>query len=207
MQTWNPLGNTWYDALQTKVTKRLSQGLDFVVTYTYSKTLVLGAEENNNYGSVTNPIINDVFNRNANKTLSGLDQPNALIIAGTYRPPTLLAGASSFVSKALSWVTRDWQLGGVLRYGSGFPIRTPAATTSLNSQIFQGTLMERVPGQPFYTDTWVDKSGKTHTGEVLDINCGCFDPRRRGKTRRKVTSELPTPISPITGCSGAPWRA
>ncbi len=178
VQTWNPLGNTWYDSLQTKVTKRLSHGLDFVVSYTYSKTLVLGAEENNNYGSVVNPIINDVFNRQANKTLSGLDQPHSLIIAGTYTPPTRLAGASGFASKTLSWVSRDWQIGAVMRYASGFPFRVPGSTTNLNSLIFQGTLVERVPGVPLFTDTWVDKQGKTHTNEPLDINCGCFDPRR-----------------------------
>jgi hypothetical protein len=178
VQTWNPLGDTWYDALQTKVTKRLSQGLDFVVTYTYSKTLSLGAEENNNYGSITNPIVNDVFNRPANKTLSGLDQPHSLILAGTYRPPALMAGASGFLSKALSWVTAAWQLGAVVRYASGFPFRTPPATTNLNSLIFQSTLAERVPGVPLFNDTWVDKNGKTHTNEPLDINCGCFDPRK-----------------------------
>jgi len=178
VQTWNPLGDTWYDSLQTKATKRLSKGLDFVVTYTYSKNLALGAEENNNYGSVTNPVINNVFNRAANKTLSGLDQPHSLIMAGTYRPPALLAGSAGFAGKAASWATRDWQIGAVMHYASGYPFRTPAATTTLNSLIFQGTLVERVPGQSFYTDTWVDKKGKTHTGEVLDINCGCFDPRR-----------------------------
>jgi len=179
VQTWNPLGDTWYDALQTKVTKRLSQGLDFVVTYTYSKSLALGAEENNNYASITNPIINDVFNRNANKTLSGLDQPHSLIIAGTYRPSALLVGTSGFAGKTLSWVTRDWQIGAVMRYASGFPFRVPqAANNSLNSLVFQNTLVERVPGQPLFTDTWVDKKGKTHNNEPLDINCGCFDPRR-----------------------------
>jgi hypothetical protein len=178
VQTWNPLGNTWYDALQTKVTKRLSEGLDFVVTYTYSKTLSLGAEENNNYGSVTNPIINDVFNRQANKTLSGLDQPHALIVAGTYRPPTIMANAAGLIGKALSWLERDWQIGAVVRYASGFPFRVPQSTTNLSSLIFQNTLVERVPGEPLYTTTWVDKEGKTHTNEELDINCGCFDPRK-----------------------------
>ena len=178
VQTWNPLGNTWYDALQSKVTKRLSQGLDFVVTYTWSKTLSLGAEENNNYGSVVNPIINNVFNRQANKTLSGLDQPHSLLIAGTYNAPRLFKGGSSFASKALSWITSDWQIGGVLRYASGIPFRVPAATTTLSSLIFQGTLMERVPGEPLFTTTWVDKNGKTHTNEELNINCGCYDPRR-----------------------------
>jgi hypothetical protein len=178
VQTWNPLGNTWYDGLQTKVTKRLSNGLDFVVTYTYSKSLALGAEENNNYGSVVNPIINNVFNRQGNKTLSGLDQPHSLLIAGTYTIPGLLKGASGFASKAFSWITSDWQIGGVLRYASGIPFRVPGSQTNLNALIFQNTLVERVLGEPLFTTNWVDKNGKTHTNEELDINCGCYDPRK-----------------------------
>jgi hypothetical protein len=178
VQTWNPLGNTWYDSLQSKVTKRLSDGLDFVVTYTWSKSLSLGSEENNNYGSVTNPIINNVFDRQNSKTLSGLDQPHSLMIAGTYTAPGLLRGASRFAPKLLSWITSDWQIGGVLRYASGFPFRVPSATSNLGSLIFQNTLVERVPGEPLFTTTWVDKEGKTHTNEELDINCGCYDPRR-----------------------------
>ncbi|PYS32379.1 MAG: hypothetical protein DMG14_34700, partial [Acidobacteria bacterium] len=178
VQTWNPLGSTWYDGLQSKVTKRLSKGLDFVVTYTWSKSLALGAEENNNYGSVVNPIINNVFNRQGNKTLSGLDQPHSFLIAGTYNAPGLFKGASGFASKALSWITSDWQIGGVLRYASGIPFRVPASTTNLNALIFQNTLVERVPGEPLFTTTWVDKNGKTHTNEELNINCGCYDPRK-----------------------------
>lgn len=178
VQTWNPLGNTWYDGLQSKVTKRLSDGLDFVVTYTYSKSLALGSEENNNYGSVVNPIINNVFDRQGNKTLSGLDQPHSLMIAGTYNPPSPFKGTSNLALRALSWIASDWQIGGILRYASGIPFRVPSATTNLNSLIFQSTLVERVPGEPLFNTTWVDKSGKTHTNEELDINCGCFDPRR-----------------------------
>jgi len=178
VQTWNPLGNTWYDSLQAKATKRLSKGMDFVVTYTYSKSLALGAEENNNYGSVVNPIINNVFNRQGNKTLSGLDQPHSLVIAGTYNLPALFKSASDFASKMLSWVASDWQIGGVLRYASGYPFRVPASTTNLNALIFQNTLVERVPGEPLFATTWVDKHGVTHENEELNINCGCFDPTR-----------------------------
>jgi hypothetical protein len=178
VQTWNPLGNTWYDGLQTKATKRLSQGLDFVVTYTWSKSLALGAEENNNYGSVVNPVVNNVFNRQGNKTLSGLDQPHSLLIGGTYTIPGLFKSASGFASRAFSWMTSDWQIGGVLRYASGIPFRVPNSTTNLNMLIFQNTLFERVPGEPLFTTTWVDKKGKTHTNEELNINCGCYDPRK-----------------------------
>jgi hypothetical protein len=191
VQTWNPLGNTWYDGLQSKVTKRLSDGLDFVVTYTWSKSLALGSEENNNYGSVVNPIVNNVFDRQNSKTLSGLDQPHSLMIAGTYNAPGVLRGASNFLSKAISWITSDWQIGGVLRYASGIPFRVPGATTSLNSLIFQGTLVERVPGEPLFNTTWVDKSGNTHTNEELDINCGCYDPRRTFVLNRNAWQNPP----------------
>ncbi len=161
VQTWNPLGNTWYDALQTKATKRFSHGLDAVVTYTYSKSLTIGAEENNNYGSTTTPVINDVFNRQNNKTLSGFDQPQTLIIAGNYTTPKLLTSSSGFGYKMLSWAARDWTAGAVLHYASGFPFKVPTATTGLSSFVFQNTNVNRVPGQPLFT---------------VDLNCHCFDP-------------------------------
>jgi hypothetical protein len=161
VQTWNPLGDTWYDALQSKVTKRFSHGLESVVTYTYSKSLALGAEEDNNYGSTTTPVVTDVFNRGLNKTLSGFDQPQTLIVAGSYTTPKVLAGASGFSSKAMSWAARDWTAGASVRYASGFPIKVPTATTSLNTYNFLTSLVNRVPGQPLFTQ---------------DLNCHCFDP-------------------------------
>ena len=163
VQTWTPLGNTWYDSLQAKVTKRFSHGLDALVTYTWSKSLSLGAEENNNYGSPTTPVINDVFNRMNSKSLSGFDQPQSLIIAGNYTTPKVFSGASSFGGKILSWLARDWTAGTVLRYASGLPFKVPTATTSLNTYIFQGTNVNRVPGEPFFT---------------VDLNCHCYDPNK-----------------------------
>jgi len=161
VQTWNPLGDTWYNALQAKVTKRFSHGLDALVTYTWSKSLALGAEEDNNYGSTTTPVINDVFNRQNNKTFSGFDQPQTLIVAGNYTTPKAFAGSSGFAPRVASWAARDWTAGTVLHYASGFPIKVPAATTSLNTYISQGTNVDRVPGVPLFTE---------------NLNCHCFDP-------------------------------
>jgi hypothetical protein len=158
VQTWNPLGNTWYDSLQAKMTKRFSHGLDFTVTYTFSKSLALGAEDNNNYGSPTTPVINDVFNRKINKSYSGFDMPHQLIIAGNYTTPRLQG--SSFGGKLLSWAARDWTLGAVMRYASGMPIKVPGATTNLQAYNFQPTVVNRVPGEPLF---------------LQDLNCHCFD--------------------------------
>jgi hypothetical protein len=163
VQYFNPLGNTWYDALQAKVTKRLSKGLDGLVTYTWSKNLVLGAEDNNQYSSPVPPIINNVFNRQNNKSLAGLDQPQALTVAANYTTPRLLSGGSDFLTKVASWIARDWTYGVVLRYASGFPFPVPAATTNLSALVFQTTRVNRVPGVPLFTQ---------------DLNCHCFDPSK-----------------------------
>ncbi len=156
---WNPLGNTWYDSLQTKVTKRFSQGLTAVVSYTWSKNLSLGAEDNNAY---FNAYPTDVFNRGINKALSSYDQPQVLIVTGNYTTPKLHLG-NGFASKVLSMVTGDWALGTNLRYSSGRPIHVPTATTNLQSYVFQNAWVNPVPGVPKFTQ---------------DLNCHCFDPNK-----------------------------
>jgi hypothetical protein len=154
---WNPVGNTWYDSLQAKLTKRFSHGLDAVVSYTWSKNLTLGAEDNNAY---SDSYPTDVFNRGINKSLSSYSQPQVLLINGNYTTPKLTLG-SGFMSKVASQVVRDWTLGAVLRYGSGLPIHVPTATNNLQSYVFQNAWVNRVPGQPLFT---------------RDLNCHCFDP-------------------------------
>jgi hypothetical protein len=153
---WSPLGNTWYDSLQAKVTKRLSHGLDLSSTFTWSRSLQLGAERDPNPGSTGNVVTNDVFNRSNNKYLSLHDQPFLFNIAANYLTPA----ASN--QKIIKWVTRDWSIGTFLAYGSGLPLQVPTANNNLSNQLFQGTFANRVPGQPLFT--------------VPDLNCHCYDP-------------------------------
>ena len=61
----------------------------------------------------------------------------------------------------MSAVVRDWTIGAVLRYASGIPIHVPLSTTNLGSYVFQNTFVNRVPGEPLFTE---------------DLNCHCFDP-------------------------------
>jgi hypothetical protein len=96
-----------------------------------------------------------------NKTFSGFDQPQSIIIAGNYTTPKILATASGFGSKVISMLARDWTFGTVLHYASGFLIKVPAATTSLTTYDFQNTNVNRVPGVPLFTQ---------------NLNCHCFDP-------------------------------
>ncbi|MBI4874381.1 MAG: TonB-dependent receptor [Acidobacteria bacterium] len=160
---WAPLGNNWYDSLQVKVTKRLSHGLDFTVAYTWSKTLT--TVEGHDGASVP---LNDVFNRRNQKTLSYLDQPHAFVTGFTYEVPKFGA------NKVVSALARGWTLGGVLRYGSGYPIRVPASNNALGSLLQRGTFANRVPGEPLF---------------LKDLNCHCIDPNKEFVLNPKAWSD------------------
>ncbi|HXP85095.1 MAG TPA: TonB-dependent receptor [Bryobacteraceae bacterium] len=152
---FNPLGDTWYESLQAKATKRMSHGLLATSTFTWSKTLTSGSERDPNPGSTGNAVFNDVFNRPNNKYLSIYDQPFQFILSLTYVTPKLNT------NKVLSWVARDWTYGAFMAYRSGLPLQVPAANNNLGLQVFQSTFANRVPGQPLFTH---------------DLNCHCFDP-------------------------------
>jgi hypothetical protein len=153
---WDPLGDTWYNALQAKATKRFSHGLSVLSTFTWSKNEDLGVETNTPAAS-GGAVINNVFNRANNKYLSAFDQPFQSDTSLTYVTPSLRA------NKVLSWITRDWTYGAFLRYASGLPIEVPLANNNLSNMLFQPTFADVVPGQSFYT---------------VNLNCHCYDPQK-----------------------------
>ncbi len=132
---WAPLGDSWYNSLQTKLTKRYSHGLTVNSAFTWSKA------EANPAGAV-----NNVFNRQNSKSITNFDQPFIFNTGLTYIIPKFER------SKLLSTIVSDWTFGGLFQYASGAPIPTPTATTNQNSLLFQNTLMNRVPGVPLYLE-------------------------------------------------------
>jgi hypothetical protein len=156
---WVPDGDTWYEALQMKGTKRFSHGLQAGTSFTWSKQLESGVEDD--YGRGDGVFINNVFNRPNQKTLSAYDQPLLLVISGSYLTPKLNGGNKFTSNKVVGWLARDWQIGTLLRYASGLPIQSPTSTSNLATYTFQTTLMDRVPGVPLFTQ---------------DLNCHCFNP-------------------------------
>jgi hypothetical protein len=124
---WAPLGNTWYDSLQIKLTKRFSQGLDFTAAYSWQKEITVGAETFDPAFAAVGPPINDLNDMRSNKTLSGLSVPHRLVIAANYTIPRF-----ENMNQILSRVISNWQLGAVINYQSGAPIHVPFAQTSPN---------------------------------------------------------------------------
>jgi hypothetical protein len=154
---WVPIGDTWYESLQVKATQRFSHGLDFSSAFTWAKQLTSGVEDD--FGRGGGVVTNDVFNRPNQKALSSYDQPFQFVFSGSYTTPKWVASGGGL--KVASWIARDWQVSGLIRYASGLPIAAPTSTNSMATYLFQSTLFNRVPGVPLFTQ---------------DLNCHCFDP-------------------------------
>jgi len=155
----DPLGKTWYDALQTKLTVRPTHGLVLQSTFSWQKSLDVGVDGNTftTVGGPTNYSVNNAVQAPLlSKSISEFDQPFLFVVAGSYTLPRIEQ------LKAASYVFKDWQIGTLLSYSSGLPIPTPASTSSIANQLFQGALDNRVQGVPLYL--------------VPSLNCHCFDP-------------------------------
>jgi hypothetical protein len=126
--TGSATGNTKYDSLQIKGTKRFSHGLQASAAYTWAK-------------GFTRPTRQDFFNPDSNPWSLQQIPPQALTFNFTY---TIQKYA--FLPKYANLVTKDWEIGFFAIYQSGQFLTPPNSTTAnfLNSQDV------RVAGQPLY---------------------------------------------------------
>src|SRR5579885_1477391 len=164
-----PSGKTWYDALQTKVTKRFSHGLSAQASFVWAHATDIGAGSEAPIFLSYNPIISDLYNTGLAKQLNQLVPPTSVVISGNYTTPGTPGDSAGL--RVVSHIVRDWQLGWLLRYQNGALIETPSSSNQLINQLlrqggFNGTPVNpdnRVPGvNPL----------------AVDPNCGCFDPQR-----------------------------
>jgi hypothetical protein len=140
-----PQGDTWYDSLQVKVTKRYSYGLTAQIAYTWSKSLTNAANSNTSYLTPDDPVLNDPYNTPTIKQLSGFDQPQVLVISFSYTTPKIQTFGDSALGKTANWLARDWTIGGVLKYASGSLIQSPASNITLwNTMGIGGTPLNGV---------------------------------------------------------------
>jgi hypothetical protein len=128
-----PMGDTWYDSLQVKVTKRFSHGFSAQGAYTWSKSLTIDANSNTSYFTPGTIVLNDPYNTATQKELSALNIPQAMVISFSYTTPKIRNDflGDSVGGKTVRWLGRDWTFSGVLRYQSGALMQSPASGNNL----------------------------------------------------------------------------
>ena len=124
------LGQSTYEALEARLDKRFSNGLNILASYTFSKTLTDADviqpywSTLQNGGAVQNP-----ENLRAEKCVSSEDTPNNLAVSYIYELP--IGRGKKFlgsVSRPVDMLIGGWSYSGILHYESGQPMSIFGAT-------------------------------------------------------------------------------
>ena len=178
----NTEGASSYNGLQTSLTKRFSHGLQFLASYTFSKSLdtegvnIVSASQGVNGGGA----IGDMSNPGRRYGLTNLNRPNRFIFSYTYELPVLKGN-----SDALRKLMNGWQVSGVTAIQSG----TALTVTGTNSTNVYGITADFAPLSS-------SCSGFVTPGAVKNklnnyFNTSCFS-----------LSSKAAPVYPVVGSDG-----
>lgn len=124
---WRSLANASYHALDVTLRRSLSHGLQFDVNYTLSKSIDLASDaERVGAGSSTsslNNIIINAWNPNQERAVSSFDVRHQMNANWIYQLP--FGRGKALAGNASRWVhaiVGGWQLSGLFRITSGFPV-------------------------------------------------------------------------------------
>jgi len=137
LYAWRSMAWSSYNALQATLRHHMSHGLQFDVNYTFSKSLDISSDaervgpgSNGSFLGLNNNIIN-AWNPNAQKGVSSFDVTHQVNANWVYELP--IGRGQRFVhgsNRLLDAAIGGWQMTGVFRITSGFPVTVDNGTSS-----------------------------------------------------------------------------
>ena len=119
IQEVDALDNSNYHALSAKVTQRFSQGLTYLVGFTWSKAIDGGSAIRTNSGDTLWPT--NSYNLGAERGLSQFHVGRRLVASWVYELP--FGSRKRFANQGvISKIAGGWQVGGILSFADGTPI-------------------------------------------------------------------------------------
>ena len=177
---WFSWGSSYYNGLQVDVARRLSHGLQFRGTYTFSKSLDEGSSLANAISGTTNAFVMNPFNIRQDYGLSSFDVRHAASINATYEIPFKGrngSGVGALASKLLS----NWQTSVITTLQSGLPFSPQLGFNPTNdgnsrnpgrpsiNPAFTGSVIEGNPNQYFNPSAFLVPLAGTYGTAGRDI--------------------------------------
>jgi hypothetical protein len=139
---------SWYDALQMKLDKRFSDGLQALVSYTFSRS------------EDTTFILHPAFETRAKSIGKALDIPHNLIVSWAYELP--IGPGKRFAAEGPAVVRtllEGWAINGITSVQSGQPLRISVNTSRLNTGTGNNAdVICSDVGMPKRVEQWFDTS-------------------------------------------------
>jgi hypothetical protein len=157
-------GNGNYHSLGTKLTKRYSNGMTYLFSYTWSKSIDTATAIRNQGGDTLFP--QNSYCRNCERARSSHDTRHRFITSALWDMPFGRGRRYNIENRALDLIAGGWQLGTILTLQTGFPITMQHGTdrsvtgalfdrpnsTGVNAELPRG---EQDPQRFFDTMTFV----------------------------------------------------
>jgi hypothetical protein len=133
------IANSAYNSLQASLERRFSNGLQFEIAYTYSKSI----DDASSFENSLKPICNGVLNNfTCNRSLSLFDARHRLVISYLWEIPV------PKYSGAKRQLLNGWAVSGITSFQSGFPIRMQ---TLDDTELENDVSGFEAPGRPIET--------------------------------------------------------
>src|SRR6185369_3754680 len=126
-------GNGNYNSMGSKLTKRFSNGVTALVSYTWSKSI----DETSGIRTSDSDTLfwQNGYCQRCERGLSAFDNRHRLVVSGLYDLPLGKGRKFDTRNALLNGIAGGWQLGSIVTWRSGFPINPTAGTNRANTNI------------------------------------------------------------------------
>src|SRR5207302_5521762 len=138
------MGSSTYHSLQLMGRKTTAHGLSFIAAYTFSKTLT---DTDSALSASGNQVVQDFYNRRAEKAIASFDFPQVLKLTWIYELPFGHGKRWLTSGGALDRLVSGWQVTAIQNYSSGDPL---VITSQFSPGFFSfaGLRADVIPGVP-----------------------------------------------------------
>jgi outer membrane receptor protein involved in Fe transport len=157
-------GASWYNAGVVSLSKRFTQGLQFLVSYTFARSMDTDAGDVGLSSGGNNLPFGNQNNPDSNYGPSGLVRPHRLVVSYLYELPG--PAKKGFASKFLG----GWAVSGVTTYQSGHPM----FLVGVNGTSAYGIALDRPEFAPGCDRSKVATSGSVESKLNNYFNQSCF---------------------------------
>ncbi len=140
-----PSASSSYHALALSANHRFSNGIQFLVSYTWSKYLT-NSEGPEGWTNGQAQSVQNWYNNSLEKSLMVDDIPRSLVASYVYELPVGKGRKFAPSNKILEGVIGGWQVAGISSFKDGFPLAVTNATNNTNS--FGGNQRPNIVANP-----------------------------------------------------------
>lgn len=184
--------NSFYDALQADLTKKVTHGIEFHVAYTWGKSIdTLSATVADD--SFPNGVFNQLFfDQRTSRGLSDFNVAQDLVVTYTWELPS-----PKLHSSAMAWALGGWELSDVYKASTGQPF------TPIFGGDPYGTKLDETSEEPNYVAGCnpVDSNFKKNPNGPIYLNTSCFT---LPTVPTFLLGSLPYPCATFSGAAAPP---